>query len=174
MVSSSIMRIAAAVLIGAVASAQAAPFHGLGPRIPSHAKHVEVLARRAASQADMTTVVTATCIDPDEYISFNDETVASLSICGGISGASTGCAQDVDPEVPPMTTSEGEFRSAHFSISAVDNGAVLTISKDRWIGCVEAARTICPTGSLTAVCAGGASPESDVKFTLTSTVTNEL
>lgn len=68
---------------------------------------------------------------------------------------------------------EGSYRSAKFTLSAVDEFASINISKDRWMQCIRAARSECPTGSLSAVCVGGAST-GDVAFTLENPWAGEL
>lgn len=84
--------------------------------------------------------------------------MAELGICGGIAGSVQKCGG-----APTSTT--GTSGSAKFSLSAVERGATINISKGRWEQCVRAARAVCPTGSLKATCAGGAS-KGDVQFTL--------
>lgn len=96
--------------------------------------------------------------NPPRKIVFHDENVAELAICGGIAGSITKCGG-----APTSTT--GESGTAKFSLSAVEQGATINISKGRWEQCVRAARAVCPTGSLNATCAGGASA-GDVSFTL--------
>lgn len=95
---------------------------------------------------------------PTRKIVFHDENVALLGICGGIAGAITKCGG-----APASTT--GLSGSAAFALDAVERGATINISKGRWEQCVRAARAVCPTGSLRATCAGGAS-KGDVAFTL--------
>jgi len=84
--------------------------------------------------------------------------VAELGICGGIAGAITKCGG-----APTSTT--GKSGTAQFKLAAVSQGATINISKGRWEQCVRAARAVCPTGSIQATCAGGAST-GDVAFTL--------
>ena len=93
---------------------------------------------------------------------FHDQNIAELAICNGIAGA------------PPTTRcegagarTEGASRSARFTLRAVDEdaGATIDITKARWEQCVRAARAVCPTGSMRATCAGGAS-RGDVAFLL--------
>ncbi len=86
--------------------------------------------------------------------------MAELGICGGISGSVQKCMGN-----PASTT--GAQASAKFSLTPVVPGATLNISKARWEACVRAARGVCPTGSLSSVCVGGAS-SGDVAFTLTN------
>jgi hypothetical protein len=93
-------------------------------------------------------------------IVFHDENVAELSICGGISGPITRCAG-----YPSMTM--GQSGSAQFRLNAVEPGAKIDLSKNRWEQCVRAARAVCPTGSLKGTCLGGAT-SGDVIFTLDS------
>lgn len=102
----------------------------------------------------------------DRVIAFNDENVAQLSICGSIAGAIRHC------EGSPKET-EGEYRTAKFTVTTVDEFATIDIAKDRWVQCIQAARHACPTGSLSAVCVGGAST-GDLAFTLESPFVGEL
>jgi len=91
-------------------------------------------------------------------IVFHDQNVAELAICGGIAGSIQKCGG-----APSATT--GQSGSARFELRAAAPGATINISKGRWEQCVRAARAVCPTGSLQATCAGGAS-SGDVDFTL--------
>ncbi|KAF7543495.1 hypothetical protein G7046_g9987 [Stylonectria norvegica] len=136
------------------------------PRIPSAAKHHQVLRVRAQVDVDPSMVVQTTCLDATETIAFHDETVAQLNICGGMAGASDKC------KGAPKTT-VGLAGTARFTVTAVDDGATVTISRDRWVRCVQAARAECPTGSLAATCLGGGST-GDVTFRLESTENLEL
>lgn len=95
---------------------------------------------------------------PSRKIVFHDENVAELGICGGIAGAITKCGG-----APASTT--GKAGSAIFTLNTVQKGATINISKGRWEQCVRAARAVCPTGSIQATCAGGAST-GNVAFTL--------
>ncbi|KAI0021569.1 hypothetical protein F4780DRAFT_284103 [Xylariomycetidae sp. FL0641] len=119
-----------------------------------------LLAMRGSTDVDPNAASDVQCIDPNVAIDFHDENVAQLGICGSIAGAITKCEGD-----PTATT--GESGSARFDLAPVDAGATLNISKGRWEGCVRAARAVCPTGSLSAVCAGGSSL-GDVAFRLDS------
>ncbi|KAH6997808.1 hypothetical protein BKA56DRAFT_607399 [Ilyonectria sp. MPI-CAGE-AT-0026] len=130
----------------------------LMPRIPSMAKHHEVLRARATMEVDHSVLVKAICLDSSQEIILHDETVAQLSICGGMAGSINRCNG-----APAATV--GEAGSALFAVTADDAGASIIISKERWMRCVQAARDQCPTGSLSATCVGGAST-GDVSFTL--------
>ncbi|KAF7519576.1 hypothetical protein G7054_g13055 [Neopestalotiopsis clavispora] len=88
----------------------------------------------------------------------NPSAVYDLSICGGIAGSETKCRG-----APAATT--GHSGSARFSLEPVNDGAAVNISKDRWEQCVRAARSVCPTGSMSGTCRGGAT-SGDLKFTL--------
>ncbi|OAQ72726.1 hypothetical protein VFPPC_12837 [Pochonia chlamydosporia 170] len=130
------------------------------PRIPSQAKHNEVLqARSALSKPDASAIVSTTCLDTNQVIDAHDEAEAQLSICGGMPGSIQAC------QGAPSKT-EGRARTALFSLS-VGSGDSIVITKQLWLRCVHAARSACPTGSLSAVCAGGASSGGNVAFTLT-------
>lgn len=95
------------------------------------------------------------------HIIFHEENAAQLAICGGISGGGA----DQRCGGPPAATTVGRRGSAVFSLRAVRGGATIDISKVRWEECVHAARAVCPTGSLSATCLGGAT-SGDVAFSL--------
>lgn len=142
--------------------------------------HFEVLAIRASTNVNPAAVTGTTCIDPDAYvlcfplisgmrllltshfsdIVFHDQNVAELAICGGIAGAITKCGG-----APQSTT--GSSGSALFSLTASTSGATINVSKGRWEGCVRAAIAVCPTGSFSSTCVGGAS-SGNVDFTLSA------
>jgi hypothetical protein len=91
-------------------------------------------------------------------IVFHDANVAQLAICGGIAGAITKCGGS------PQST-VGASGTAVFTLKATTSGATLNVSKGRWEGCVRAARAVCPTGSFSSTCIGGAST-GNIAFTL--------
>ncbi|KAI0966835.1 hypothetical protein F4678DRAFT_268063 [Xylaria arbuscula] len=130
------------------------------PRYTVDNEHFEVLALRATTQLNPAAVNDVTCIDSKLNIVFHDQNVAELGICGGIAGSITKC------EGAPEST-VGQSGSAKFTLTTATNGATINISKGRWEQCVRAARAICPTGSMSGTCAGGAS-SGDVNFTLES------
>lgn len=133
----------------------------LGPRTAPSSFHAEVLSLRTSSTPHTRSPTTqTTCIDPLAAIHPSDETVAQLSICGGIAGASTGCPGT-------ESRSEGAYRSAHFTVYAPEG--TLGISKEGWVRCVQGAREVCATGSLSAVCEG-----EGVAFTLMESSAGEL
>ncbi|KAI1172441.1 hypothetical protein F4777DRAFT_513984 [Nemania sp. FL0916] len=121
-------------------------------------EHFEVLALRANTQVNPAAVNDVTCIDPKLNIVFHDQNVAELGICGGIAGSTTKCGG------APSTTT-GRSGSAKFILTPTTKGATINIAKARWEQCVRAARAICPTGSMSGTCSGGAS-SGDVNFTL--------
>ncbi|KAI1203065.1 hypothetical protein F5X97DRAFT_157280 [Nemania serpens] len=123
-------------------------------------EHFEVLALRANTQVNPAAVSDVKCIDSRLNIVFHDQNVAELGICGGISGSITKCGG-----APEATT--GQSGSARFTLTTATKGARINISKGRWEQCVRAARAICPTGSMSGTCSGGAS-SGDVNFTLES------
>lgn len=86
------------------------------------------------------------------------QNVAELKICGGIAGSVSACGG-----APQHTL--GQSGTAKFELRAVNPGATITLSKERWEQCVRAARGVCPTGSMSGTCVGGAS-SGDVAFTL--------
>ncbi|KAI0137161.1 hypothetical protein BJ170DRAFT_678017 [Xylariales sp. AK1849] len=128
------------------------------PRYMLPQEHVEVLTMRASTSVDPSAVTNTQCVDPDVEIAFHDQNVAELGICGGIAGTITQCGG------APATTT-GQSGTALFTLNAATSGATINISKGRWEGCIRAARAVCPTGSLSGTCVGGAS-EGDVAFTL--------
>ncbi|KAI1399085.1 hypothetical protein F4819DRAFT_431994 [Hypoxylon fuscum] len=123
-------------------------------------EHLEVLRLRASTSVNAAAVSDMTCIDQNVNIVFHDQNVAELGICGGIAGSIQKC------EGSPETT-VGQSGSAKFTLTAATAGATINISKGRWEQCVRAARAVCPTGSMSGTCAGGAS-SGDVDFTLDS------
>ncbi|KAJ1323492.1 hypothetical protein MN608_11647 [Microdochium nivale] len=102
--------------------------------------------------------LSTTCLDASQKITFHDENVAQLQICGGIAGTITKCGG-------APTSTVGQSGTAKFSLKPLTAGATLNISKGRWERCIKAARKVCPTGSLTTTCPGGAS-SGDTAFTL--------
>ncbi|KAH7417011.1 hypothetical protein BKA64DRAFT_656742 [Cadophora sp. MPI-SDFR-AT-0126] len=134
----------------------AAPFASVGI---SH-EHLEVLQSRASKSVNPNAVLDTKCIDTSATIVFHDENVAQLGICGGIAGAITKCGG-----APTSTT--GSSGTALFKLNAVDSGATINVSKGRWEGCVRAARAVCPSGTFSSTCVGGAST-GNVAFTLSA------
>ncbi|XXG94454.1 hypothetical protein Hte_000711 [Hypoxylon texense] len=143
-----------------VASASLSFATPVWPHFSIENEHLEVLAIRASTSVNPAAVSDVTCIDRNVNIVFHDQNVAELGICGGIAGAITKC------QGSPAST-VGQSGSAKFSLEAATAGATINISKGRWEQCVRAARAVCPTGSLSGTCAGGASA-GDVDFTLDS------
>ncbi|KAI1266004.1 hypothetical protein F5Y18DRAFT_34637 [Xylariaceae sp. FL1019] len=141
-----------------LASSLAAYASPVWPRYTVSNDHFEVLAMRASTEVNPAAVDDVTCIDPNVNIAFHDQNVAELAICGGIAGSITKCGGT--PE-----STDGTSGTAQFTLNAVTDGATINISKGRWEQCVRAARAVCPTGSMTGTCAGGAS-RGDVEFTL--------
>ncbi|ETS79450.1 hypothetical protein PFICI_09303 [Pestalotiopsis fici W106-1] len=121
-------------------------------------EHYEVLAMRASTTVDPNAVTNVECTDANVNIVFHDQNVAELGICGGIAGSITKCGG-----APESTT--GESGTALFTLNAATSGATINISKGRWEGCIRAARAVCPTGSISGTCVGGAST-GNVDFTL--------
>ncbi|KAI1344985.1 hypothetical protein F5Y15DRAFT_13529 [Xylariaceae sp. FL0016] len=128
------------------------------PRFTVGNEHFEVLALRASTEVNPAAVSDVTCINPNVNVVFHDQNVAELAICNGIAGSITKC------EGAPEST-VGQSGSAKFSLNAATDGATINISKGRWEQCIRAARAICPTGSMSGTCVGGAS-SGDVDFTL--------
>ncbi|KAI1869110.1 hypothetical protein JX265_002972 [Neoarthrinium moseri] len=153
MVSSSLLQ--AVLLMAGCATTLATPFV---PRYALTQEHLEVLAMRASTSVDPNAVSNTQCIDPNVNIDFHDQNVAELGICGGIAGSITKCGG-----APQSTT--GKSGTALFTLNAATSGATINISKGRWEGCIRAARAVCPTGSVSGTCTGGAST-GNVDFTL--------
>ncbi|KAF2972318.1 hypothetical protein GQX73_g1235 [Xylaria multiplex] len=149
------MHYSALFLLAGAAFSVASP---VWPRYTVDNEHFEVLALRATTQVNPAAVSDVTCIDPKLNIVFHDQNVAELGICGGIAGSITKCGG------APKTTI-GQSGSAKFTLTTATSGATINISKGRWEQCVRAARAICPTGSMSGTCSGGAS-SGDVNFIL--------
>ena len=64
----------------------------------------------------------------------------------------------------PISTT-GSSGTALFSLKVDTAGATINVSKGRWESCVRAARAVCPTGTFSSTCIGGAST-GNVEFTL--------
>ncbi|KAK0618337.1 hypothetical protein B0T17DRAFT_509881 [Bombardia bombarda] len=124
----------------------------LAPRVIVPQSHYEVLRMRASTTVDPSAVTGV------NNIVFHDLNVAELGICGGIAGKITKCGG------APATTT-GQSGTALFKLNAVNSGATINISKGRWEQCIRAARAVCPTGSMSGTCIGGASA-GNVAFTL--------
>ncbi|KAK6086740.1 hypothetical protein SCUP234_02260 [Seiridium cupressi] len=153
MVSTSLLQ---ANLLLAVASLTIAT--PVSPRHALSSEHFEVLAMRASTTVDPNAVTNVDCTDSSVNIVAHDQNVAELGICGGIAGAITKCGG-----APESTT--GQSGTALFTLNAATSGATINISKGRWEGCIRAARAVCPTGSISGTCVGGAST-GNVDFTL--------
>ncbi|KAK1981450.1 hypothetical protein LZ30DRAFT_592703 [Colletotrichum cereale] len=138
------------------------------PRFTVPQQHFEVLSMRSQEPVNPAAMVEATCIDRNAHIVFHDQNAAELAICGGISGSVAACHGG------PATT-VGQAGSARFELKTTVPGASITIAKAKWEQCVRAARDKCPTGSVRALCAGGAS-SGNVEFTLVNSqsVSSEL
>jgi len=154
MVSSAVILQTVVALAGVAASA---PYR-MGPRVIVPQQYYEILNDRASTTVDPNAVTGTTCLDTKQNIVFHDQNVAELAICGGIAGTIEKCGGS------PATTT-GQSGTAKFSLNAVDSGATINVSKGRWEGCVRAARAVCPTGSFSSTCVGGAST-GNVAFTL--------
>ena len=96
----------------------------------------------------------------DSNLVSHDVNVATLAICGGIAGSIEFCGGN-----PPSTVRASG--TAKFTLTAADDGATINVSKGRWEGCIRAARAICPTGTFTSTCVGGATT-GNVNFVLSS------
>ncbi|KAI1811274.1 hypothetical protein GGS20DRAFT_123608 [Poronia punctata] len=149
------MRYSAFFVLASAACSFASP---VWPHYTVDNEHFEVLALRAGTPINPAAVSDVKCMDPNLHIVFHDQNVAELAICGGISGSTTKCAG-----APESTI--GKSGSAKFTLTTTKEGATINISKIRWEQCVRAARAICPTGSMSGTCSGGAS-SGDINFTL--------
>ncbi|KAK1835554.1 hypothetical protein QBC39DRAFT_378775 [Podospora conica] len=127
------------------------------PRFTVPQSHFEVLSLRQHTPLNPRAITDTQCIDRNTHIVFHEQNAAELSICDGLPSGRcrTGSRE---------TT--GRSGSARFVLRAVDDGAVVTVTKGRWEECVRAARAVCPTGSLKSVCLGAASGGGGVEFRL--------
>ncbi|KAF2993534.1 hypothetical protein E8E14_000081 [Neopestalotiopsis sp. 37M] len=153
MVSTGVVRTVLLFIMASLAVAQP-----VWPHYSVEQEHFEVLKMRSSMPLNPSAVYDVSCGDSEQRIVFHDQNVAQLSICGGIAGSETKCRG-----APAATT--GHSGSAKFSLEPVNDGAAVNISKDRWEQCVRAARSVCPTGSMSGTCRGGAT-SGDLKFTL--------
>ncbi|ROV99890.1 hypothetical protein VMCG_06266 [Cytospora schulzeri] len=144
----------ALVVLAGASTVSAAPFSRWS--VPQ--EHLEILALRRAVPLNPDAVSDVHCQDRQAHIIFHEENAAQLAICGGISGTTDHCGGS-------RATTVGRKGSARFTLRAVNAGATIDVSKVRWEECVHAARAVCPTGSLSAVCLGGAT-SGDVAFSL--------
>ncbi|KAH6660180.1 hypothetical protein BKA67DRAFT_530296 [Truncatella angustata] len=144
------------ILLVAIASFAAAK--PVWPHYTVDYEHFEVLSMRAAMPLFPSAAYDVKCLDSNKRIVFHDQNVAQLSICGGMAGSITKCKGQ-----PSITI--GHSGSAKFTLKPVNAGAIINISKDKWEQCVRAARTVCPTGSMTGTCSGGTT-SGDMKFSL--------
>ena len=158
MLSSTTLLVSLLALTPFCLSAPTTQTYHLAPRVMVRPAHLEILKIRASTAVNPAAVVATTCLDRTKKIVFHDENVAELGICGGIAGSITKCGG------APNTTT-GQSGTAKFVLSTTAEGATINISKGRWEQCVRAARAVCPTGSMKATCAGGAS-SGDVEFVL--------
>ncbi|KAK5663392.1 hypothetical protein OQA88_3820 [Cercophora sp. LCS_1] len=128
------------------------------PRVRVPQSHFEVLKMRQNVLLNPRAVTDVECIDRTAHIVFHDQNDAELSICGGIAESVTKCHGS-------PTETIGKSGSALFTLKPINQGATINIDKRRWEQCVRAARAVCPTGSFSARCIGGAS-SGDVGFKL--------
>jgi hypothetical protein len=105
-------------------------------------------------------VTGTTCTDPSLNLNTHDTNVAILSICGGIAGTIEKCGGN-----PASTV--GSSGTSKFTLSPLNKGATLNVSKGRWEGCVRAARATCPTGGFSSTCVGGTT-DGDFTFVLSA------
>ena len=81
----------------------------------------------------------------------HETNVALLQICGGIAGTIEFCQGN-------PTTTTGAFGGSEFTITPVDSGATITISKGRWEQGIKAVAATCGQAKpFTATFTGGAS-----------------
>lgn len=127
-------------------------------RVAVPQSHFEVLRMRQSIPLEPRAVADTECIDRNAHIVFHDQNAAELSICSGIAGSVKRC------QGSPSVT-QGRVGSALFTLKPLTAGSTINITKKRWEQCVRAARAVCPTGSLSATCLGGAS-RGDLHFSL--------
>lgn len=101
------------------------------------------------------------------HIVFHDQNAAELSICdGSLAHPPSSSSQPPTPRCrgnPVLTT--GRSGTALFTVAALTKGATVNVDRDSWEQCVRAARAVCPTGSMTGTCWGGAT-QGNIGFTL--------
>ncbi|KAL5522696.1 hypothetical protein ACEPAG_8714 [Sanghuangporus baumii] len=104
------------------------------------------------------TVSNVVCTGGDA-LDFHTVNVAQLQICGSIAGSIQKCQGN-----PTSTT--GESGNVRFTITPVEDGATINISKGRWEQGIKAAFAVCGQDiPFTATFTGGAST-GDVNVTL--------
>lgn len=106
-------------------------------------------------------VLSTTCLDPSVDLNTHDTDVALLSICGGISGTIEFCEGN-------PTSTVGASGTSKLTLTPVDEGAMITVSKGRWEGCMRAARAVCPQGTFSSTCVGGVSEGVGFGFVLSA------
>ncbi|AEO66022.1 uncharacterized protein THITE_2113751 [Thermothielavioides terrestris NRRL 8126] len=131
------------------------------PRVAVPQSYYEGLGLLRQAPLNPNAVRDVVCLDPSVRIVEYDQHAAMLAICDGIAGPSISACGGA----PASTV--GRSGRAAFAVRAAQDGARITLSKDRWVGCVGAARRACPAGSFEAVCVGGAT-RGDVVFSLTA------
>ncbi|KAK4230466.1 hypothetical protein QBC38DRAFT_27927 [Podospora fimiseda] len=120
--------------------------------------YYEILKTRISIPANPKAVRDVVCLDRRAHIVSHDELAAELSICSG-QIAQGKCRENGKESVGRVGTAMFTVRSMGSSDSKIN------LTKQRWEGCVAAARGQCPTGSLSGICVGGGI-EGDVGFTL--------
>ncbi|KIW50155.1 hypothetical protein PV05_11771 [Exophiala xenobiotica] len=134
--------------------------HKPSPSITISNRAVAVAPRDPANTSVNPDAVTGTtCDDTTVALDSHDTNVAILSICGGIAGSIQFCGGD--PE-----TTVGASGTSKFTLTAVNQGATINVSKGRWEGCVRAAQAVCPTGTFSSTCIGGTSDGAGFTFVL--------
>lgn len=125
-----------------------------------HSPRIE--PREPASKNVNPQAVTGTvCNDPTVALNSHDTNVALLSICGGISGTIQSCGGN-------PTSTVGASGTSALTLTPVNAGATLNVSKGRWEGCMRAAQATCPTGTFTSTCVGGTSDGAGFQFVLSA------
>ncbi|PHH53345.1 hypothetical protein CFIMG_002043RA [Ceratocystis fimbriata CBS 114723] len=127
------------------------------PRFTVPQVHFEILSLRHSTSLNRKALVEATCLDRNAHIVFHDENAAEMAICDNFSSG--------DRCDGTIALTKGEKLSARFHVKAETPGATITMTRLGWEQCVRAAREVCPTGSLTAICYGGAS-KGNISFRL--------
>ncbi|KAF9820592.1 hypothetical protein IEO21_01295 [Rhodonia placenta] len=106
------------------------------------------------------TVSNVTCTESSVTLDTHETDVALLQICGGISGSIEFCQGN-------PTTTTGTDGGSQFTITPVEKGATINISKGRWEQGIKAVAATCGQNKpFTATFTGGAST-GDVNVALT-------
>ncbi|KAH9916315.1 uncharacterized protein B0H18DRAFT_1215103 [Fomitopsis serialis] len=96
------------------------------------------------------TVSNVVCTDPNVTLDSHETNVALLQICGGIAGSIESCQGN-------PTTTTGTSGGSEFTITPVNSGDTINISKGRWEQGIKAVAATCGADKpFTATFTGGA------------------